>query len=123
MDKSFFTGRMQEIQADLIKLRAEKSRLELELTEDNTSPVSFEQVRELTFNQILSTAPLEQRKTLLHLFIKQITMDTSKKIDTIELCFDENADTYFSDSSVAVTAGDSFQRKQAEKREKIEIAI
>jgi len=125
VDKSFFTGRMQEIQADLIKFRAEKSRLELELTEDNTSPVVFEQVRELIygFHQGLTAAPFEQRKTLLHLFIKRITMDTSKKIDTIELSFDENVDSYFSDSPVAVTAGDSLQRKQARKREKIEIAI
>ncbi|MEK3719270.1 recombinase family protein [Paenibacillus sp. FSL H8-0034] len=125
VDKSFFTGRMQEIQADLIKFRAEKSRLELELTEDNTSPVVFEQVRELIhgFHQVLTAAPFEQRKTMLHLFIKRITLDTSKKIEAIELSFDETVDSYFSDSPVAVAAGDSLQRKQARKREKIEIAI
>lgn len=124
VDKSFFTGRMQEIQADLIKLRAEKSRLELELTEDNTSPVAFEQVRELVhgFHQVLTAAPFEQRKTLLHLFIKRITMNESKKIEAIELSFDENVDAYFSDSPVAATA-DSFRPKQARKREKIDIAI
>ncbi|WP_340031538.1 hypothetical protein NSQ20_31400 [Paenibacillus sp. FSL K6-1122] len=91
MDKSFFTGRMQEIQADLIKFQAEKSKLELELMDDDVSPVVFEQVRELIhgFHQILTVAPFEQRKTLMHLFIKRITMDTSKKIETIELRFDE----------------------------------
>lgn len=125
VDKSFFIGRMQEIQTDLIKFQAEKSRVELELTDDNSSPVAFEQVRELIhgFHQVLTSAPFEQRKTLLHLFIKRITMDTSKKIDTIELSFDENVDSYFTDSPVAVAAGDSFQRKQAQKRERIEIAI
>ncbi|WP_276356454.1 recombinase family protein [Cohnella caldifontis] len=124
VDKSFFTGRMQEIQADFIKLQAEKSRLEMELSEGNTSPISFEQVRELIhgFNQVLTTAPFEQRKTLLHLFIKRITMNTSKKIETIELCFDENVDSYFSSPPVAVTA-ESFQPRQPVKREKIEIAI
>lgn len=30
-------------------------------------------------------APNEQRKTLLHLFVKRITMNTSKKIEKIEL--------------------------------------
>ncbi|WP_375527157.1 hypothetical protein [Paenibacillus terreus] len=72
--------------------------MELELSEGNSSPVSFEQVRELIqgFNQILSTAPFEQRKTLLHLFIKRITVNTSKEIESIELSFDENADSYFS---------------------------
>lgn len=124
VDKSFFTGRMQEIQADLIKFRAEKSRLELELTEGNTSPVVFEQVRELIygFHQVLTAAPFVQRKTLLHLFIKRITMNASKKIETIELSFDENVDSYFS-APVAVAAAESFQPKQARKQEKIEIAI
>jgi hypothetical protein len=124
-DKSFFTGRMQEIQADVIKFQAVKSRLELELTEDNTSPVVFEQVRELLngFHQVLTTAPFEQQKTLLHMFIKRITISENKKIETIELCFDENVDSYFSNSPVAVTMGESFQRNKARKREKIEITI
>lgn len=124
VDKSFFTGRMQEIQAEITNLHAEKSRLELELTEDNTAPVAFEQVRELIygFNQVLTTAPFEHRKTLLHLFIKRITMNASKKIETIELSFYENADSFFSSPPVSAAA-DSFQRKQARKRERIEIAI
>ncbi|SYX86922.1 hypothetical protein [Paenibacillus alvei] len=50
-------------------------------------------------------------------------MNTSKKIETIELSFDENVDSYFYDSPVAVAAGDSFQRKQARKREEIEGTI
>ncbi|WP_213586635.1 recombinase family protein [Paenibacillus sp. J2TS4] len=124
IDKSTITERIQEIQADLIKLRAEKSRLELELTEGNTSPVAFEQVRELIhgLNQILTTAPFEQRKTMLHLFIKRITMNTSKKIETIELSFDENVDSYFFSSPVAA-AVESFQPKLTRNQEKIEIAI
>lgn len=125
LDKSTVAERMQEIQEDLIKFQAEKSRLELELTEDNSSPVVFEQVRELIygFHQVLIAAPFEQRKTLLHLFIKRITMNTSKKIESIELSFDENADSYFSDSPVAVAADDSLRPKQVMEREKIEITI
>ncbi|MUT67456.1 recombinase family protein [Paenibacillus sp. NEAU-GSW1] len=124
VDKSLFTGRIQEIQAKIIKLHTEKTRLELELAEDNTSPVSFEQVHELIrgFNQILTAATFEQRKTLLHLFIKQITVNKSKKIDTIELSFDENLNSFFSSHPVAATA-DSFQCKQERNRERIEIAI
>ncbi|NEN80798.1 recombinase family protein [Paenibacillus elgii] len=125
LDNSTVAERIQEIQAKLNELQANKSRLELELTEGNTSPVVFEQVRELIrgFHQVLTAAPFEQRKTLLHLFIKRITMDASKKIETIELSFDENVDSYFSDSTVAAAAGDSLQHKQARKREKIEIVI
>ena len=125
VDKSFFTGRMQEIQAEITKLQVEKARLELELTEDNTAPVAFEQVRELIygFNKVLTASPFEQRKTLLHLFIKRITMNESKKIETIELSFDDNVDSFFFDSPVAVAAGDKSQQKQARKWEKIEITI
>lgn len=120
VDKTIFSERIQEIQTELTKLRAEKSRLELELAEDNTSPVDFEQVHELItgFHQVLIAAPFEQRKTLLHLFIKRITLDTNKQIETIELSFDEHVDSYFSSHPVAVTAETSQP-----KREKIEIAI
>lgn len=125
VDKSFFTGRMQEIQADLIKFQTDKSKLELELMDDNTSPVIFDQVRELIhgFHKVLTDAPFEQRKTLIHLFIKRITLDTSKKIKAIELSFDENADSLFSGTPVAAAAGDFLRPKQAIKREIIEIAI
>ncbi|MFC4601971.1 recombinase family protein [Cohnella hongkongensis] len=120
VDKTLFSGRMQEIQTELNKLQAEKNRLELELTDGNTSLVSFEQVRELIhgFNQIITTAPFEQRKTLMHLFIKRITVSTSKKIESIELSFDENADSYFFSHPVAVTS-----KTPQPKREKIEIVI
>jgi hypothetical protein len=125
VDKSFFTGRMQEIQADLIKFQAEKSKLELELMDDNASLIVFEKVRELIhgFHQILTVAPFEQRKTLMHLFIKRIKMDTSNKIETIELRFDENVDSYFSDSLVEVAAWDSLSSKHIRKRGEIEFAI
>jgi len=120
VDKSFFTGRMQEIQSEITNLHTEKSRLELKLSEDNTSPVAFEQVRELIhgFHQVLTTAPFEHRKTLLHLFIKRITMTADKQIDTIELSFDGNLDSFFSSPPVAAT-DHSLQWK----RERMEIVI
>ncbi|MEW9699485.1 hypothetical protein [Paenibacillus sp. SI8] len=74
------------------------------------------------FHQVLITASYEQRKTLLHMFIKRITMNTRKKIETVELSFDENVDSYFSAPPVAAAVGESH-RPQAGKREKIEIAI
>ncbi|MCK9857591.1 recombinase family protein [Paenibacillus sp. ATY16] len=124
VDKSLFTGRMQEIQAEITKLQMESSRLELALTEGNTSPVAFEQVRELIygFNQVLTSAPFEHRKTLLHLFIKRITMNANKQIEAIELSFDENVESFFSHPPVAAAAY-SLQCKQIQKREKIDIVI
>jgi site-specific DNA recombinase len=125
VDKSIFTGRMQEIQADLSKFQAEKSRLELEFSDGNTSPVSYEQVRELIqgLNQVLTAASFEQRKTLLHLFVKRITINSSKKIETIELSFDESSDSYFLSQSGTAATAEAPRPKQTRKREKIEIAI
>lgn len=124
VDKSLFSGRMQEIQSQIINLHVEQSRLELEITADNKSPVDFKQVHELIygFNQVLTTAPFEHRKTLLHLFIKRITMTANKQIETIELSFDENVDSFFSPPSIAATT-ETFQSQLIRKREKIEIAI
>ena len=59
----------------------------------------------------------------MHLFIKRITLDTSKKIKAIELSFDENADSLFSGTLVSAAVGDFLRPKQAIKREIIEIAI
>jgi len=122
VDKSFFTGRVQQIQADLAQLRAEKARLELEQTKGDTSPIAFEQVRELIrgFSQVVAASPFVQRKTLLHLFIKRITLTSDKQVDTIELSFDENLDSYLFSPSIAATT--EIQRTRT-KREKIEIAI
>lgn len=97
VDKSVFTERVQELQAELLNLQGERSRIELELTESNTSPVSFEQVRDLIarFDQTLNTSPFEQRKTLMHLVIKRVIVSLDKKIEAIEMNFDENTNSYF----------------------------
>ena len=50
-------------------------------------------------------------------------MDTNKKIETIELSFDENVDSSFYNSPVAVAAGDSLWPKQVRKRERLEMVI
>ncbi|MEK4519302.1 hypothetical protein NSS64_28945 [Paenibacillus sp. FSL H8-0122] len=50
-------------------------------------------------------------------------MNTSKKIELIELSFYDNVDSFFFDSSVAAAARDSLQPKQVMKGEKIEIII
>lgn len=115
---------MQEIQADLIKFQAEKSKLELELMDDSASPVVFEQVRELIhgFHQVLTVAPFEQRKTLMHLFIKRITITSSKEIEKIELSFDEHMDSIFSTNQIAVTIKPSCHIQYL-KPQKIEITI
>jgi hypothetical protein len=69
------------------------------------------------------TLPLQAELEHIRSQLEQAESSKRKYLDlSIELSFDENVESYFSDSPVAATA-ESFKPKQARKREKIEIAI
>ncbi|WP_188066565.1 hypothetical protein [Brevibacillus brevis] len=97
-DKTLFSSRLQELQAEMEKYYTEKSRLEFELREDNSSPVSYERVYALIsqFDKLIDGTTFEQRKMLLHMVIKKITLNKQRKIENIELIFDESTEKYFS---------------------------
>ncbi|QNB46292.1 hypothetical protein BR63_08190 [Thermanaerosceptrum fracticalcis] len=44
---------------------------------------------------MLRSAPPEQRKTLLHLVVKRISVNAEHKIDNVELTFDESLQKHF----------------------------
>lgn len=89
LDKSLFSNRVQEIQSDLEKLKAERSRLVFEIGDDNIQPISYEKVKDALskLDQVLASASFEQRKTLLHMMISKITVSNAKKIEHIEMKF------------------------------------
>lgn len=127
-DKMLFSNRVQELQAELDGYLEEKKRLEFILEEDNSLPVTYEQVYTLLsqFERLLTSTSFEQRKTLLHLVINKITMNKEKKIETIELTFNENTDYYFTtvDPSAPKAEGAfCIQPKQALERLRIGIVI
>lgn len=97
IDKSMFSGRLLEIQAELDRYYNEQSRLELELTTDNAQPISIELVRSLIqqFDQLMDTSTFEQRKTLMHLVVSKIIVSKDKKIEALELSFDSKTESYF----------------------------
>jgi site-specific DNA recombinase len=47
------------------------------------------------FDEVLRSAPPEQRKTLLHLVVKRITVNAQHKIDSVELNFNESVQKHF----------------------------
>ncbi|MGU3471879.1 recombinase family protein [Paenibacillus sp. D51F] len=97
LDKGMFSKRLDDINRELDRLHAKKTEIVLELREDNADPVSYEVVRSLLekFDKLLATSSYDQRKMLMHLVIKQITIKDTRTIDQIEMNFDENTVHHF----------------------------
>ncbi|BFH62441.1 hypothetical protein [Paenibacillus azoreducens] len=47
------------------------------------------------FDPLLRRSPFPQRKTLMHLIVKRITLDDRKHIGSVELAFNEETEKYF----------------------------
>ncbi|MFC6548814.1 hypothetical protein [Cohnella cellulosilytica] len=96
-EQSLFAGRLSELDADLERLLARKAELESELDGHRAEPVPYETVRSLIarFERLLRSSSTDQRKTLLHLIIGKITVTPDKKIDKIEMIFDEMTEQHF----------------------------
>lgn len=95
--RNLFADRLAELESELDLLHARRSELELELEDDQSQTVSFETVRSMIsrFDLLLEHSPFDQRKALMHLIINKITVTSEKKIDKIELVFDEMTEQHF----------------------------
>ncbi|MNJ71966.1 hypothetical protein D3C77_685680 [compost metagenome] len=47
------------------------------------------------FDTLLHRSPFPQRKTLMHLIVKKITLDDRKRVDSVELAFNEETEKHF----------------------------
>ena len=47
------------------------------------------------FDALLRRSPFPQRKTLLHLIVKRITLDDRKRVGSVELAFNEETKKHF----------------------------
>lgn len=127
--RKLFSDRLVELENDLDLLHARRSALELELGEDHSQTVSFETVRSLIarFDQLLENSLFDQRKALMHLIIKKITVTSDKKIDKIELVFDEMTKQHFLRSAAsaaqAVEGAFSLDKMAKELSHKLVIVI
>lgn len=97
IDRDLFSERLNSINGDLDDELTRKSRLELELRDDEAEPVSYELVRSLMerFDDLLRKSPFEQRKTLLHLIVKKITLEDKRRVKDVELIFTSDTENHF----------------------------
>ncbi|MBU5353195.1 recombinase family protein [Paenibacillus barcinonensis] len=97
IDRDMFSERLSILNKELDTELTRKSKLELELQDDQAEPVSYELVRSLVtnFDALLRNSPFQQRKTFLHLIVKKITLDERKRVDSVELSFNEETDKHF----------------------------
>lgn len=127
-EKTPFSSRLQELQTDLDKWYAEKSKLEYTIREDNAIIVSYKQVHALIshFDKLLESTSFEQRKTLLHLIVRKITLNQQRKIESIELNLDEGTEYHFSIINPSATSAEGVfctYKKQRGTKERNAIII
>lgn len=97
IDRDLFAGRLNDLNKELDAELTLRSKLELELRDDQADPVSYESVRALMgkFDALLRHSPFQQRKTLLHLIVKKIKLDSNRRVESVELVFNDDTDKYF----------------------------
>lgn len=96
VDRETLANRLDELKEERERLLARKSEIEWELGNDCSQMIDYDYVR-VTLSQldhILGKAPTEQIKSLLYLVIRQISVK-DRKIEAIELSFDEDMQKYF----------------------------
>lgn len=111
IDTDSLLGHLEELKKEAATSTARKAAVEAEIRAGTAAPISFEVVQETMrrFNQVLATAPPEQKKTLLQLIegssangaegpslcfvLADVTED--RKIDKVEIGFDESVQEYF----------------------------
>lgn len=112
VERKLFSDRLAELENELDVFHARRSELEIELDGDLPQEVSYETVRSLIerFDQLLDSSSFDQRKTLLHLIIGKITVTCDKRIENIEMIFDELTEQHFlrSAPSAAQTVEGAF---------------
>lgn len=97
IDRDMFSERLANLNRDFEAELTRRSKLELELRDDQADPISYDLVQSLMgrFNALLSRSPFPQRKTLLHLIVKRITLDDRKRVGSVELAFSEETEKHF----------------------------
>lgn len=88
---------LEELKAEDAGITTRMLEIETELSAGNTESVCYDTVRETLarFNEMLGAAPPDQKKTLLQLIIREIHLTPDRKIDRIEISFDESVQTHF----------------------------
>jgi site-specific DNA recombinase len=119
MDRETLSMRLEELAGETSRLHARKSEIEYEMGGDACQEVSLELVRELMekLDGVIEKSPPEQRKSLLHLAVSEITLTEGKRIGKIVMTFDEKLHRYFLQEDPSANAADgSFSHSGTNRR-------
>ncbi|MEF3309585.1 recombinase family protein [Paenibacillus sp. GYB004] len=96
-DSAFVSERIKKLDSDFDQLCSRKAEIGYLLSGDHSESVPYKTVHSLIerFEHLLRYSNPDQRKTLLHLIISKITVTKDKKIEKIEMIFDEKTKHHF----------------------------
>jgi site-specific DNA recombinase len=108
LDRETLVRRLEELAEEQSALYARKAELEYDLGDDSCQAVPVEAVQELLqrLSDVLQRASPEQKKTLLHMAIREISLDTAQqknRIAGIRLWLDEKLDAYLKEEAPSAT--------------------
>lgn len=91
LPKEMLTERLKEIETILEQMEARKVDILDKIKMNSSDEIPFELVKETIedFDKLLSSADKDQRKMFLQLIVNKITVGDNRKIDTIEIHFNE----------------------------------
>lgn len=92
IDENLVVTRLKNLKGELDNQRQRERELQSLLDNDTeVELIEFQQVKDImsSFHQLLDKSPQENKKMLLLLLIKRVTITDRKKIDTIEIEFNE----------------------------------
>jgi len=92
---------LKEVESEKETLLQRKLDIEKEMDNHSTKPISYQLVRQVlnNFEKSLRTASSERQKTLLQLIIKDIIVNKDKKIEKVNLKFDEDIQKHYINSN------------------------
>jgi site-specific DNA recombinase len=108
LDPQELKTKIQELTDTHQKLSQRKAEIEYQLKGDNSTPIPMELVNKLltSFNTLFHKLTSEKKKQLVHAIIKQITITEDRKIDKIELKFDNIVQQFLNKKTPAATDRD-----------------
>jgi site-specific DNA recombinase len=97
IDSDLLVSRLDELRAEVARITARRAEVEAELEASRAEPVPLEAVRDVLrrFHEVLRAAPTDQRKTLLQLVVKEVRLSKDRKVEGIDIRFDESVQAHF----------------------------
>lgn len=107
IDRGELVSRIEELNAERAALERRKAEIEGELRLCSDEPIPYDVVRQALgqFRRLLDSTSSEQRKALLQLFIKEIVLTKDRKVERIEIRFDENVEAHLAEEAPSGATG------------------